>query len=83
MASQQPTASAPLKLLKVVSVGKASVPSPFAGWSLSEGANHFEGDVPAEVAERYKKLLDDGTIQKIELLDADGKAMPWNPAETK
>jgi len=69
-------AKAKLKLIKVTSTGKARIDSPNAAWSLVEGANHFEGDVPEEVARVYAKLIADKVIT-VEWIDGAGKPHPW------
>lgn len=71
-------ARAKLKLLKVTSTRKQRIDSPNAAWSLAEGANHFEGDAPEDVAKVYAKLIADKVIS-VEWIDGAGKAHPWTP----
>jgi len=67
---------AELKLIKVTATRKVLVAPPFAGWSLNEGANGFEGDIPQDVADQYAELVEQNVI-RVELLDSEGNATPW------
>jgi len=75
-AKEAQDAKTKLKLIKVTSADKRRIDSPNAAWSLVEGANHFEGDVPEEVAKVYAKLIADEVI-KVERIDGEGKAHSW------
>lgn len=74
-AKEATEAAKALKLIKVTSTQKLGIPSPHAGWSLAEGANHFEGEIPKPVVERYAELVEQGVIT-VEVMGADGKAKP-------
>lgn len=71
-------AATKLKLVKVTSTRKERFDPPHAAWSVVEGANHFEGEIPEEVGKAYAKLIADEVI-KVEWLDGAGKAHPWTP----
>lgn len=75
---QAKEAAAKLKLFKVTSTRKEPVPRPNAGWSLAEGANHFEGEIPEAVQKLYAELVEQRVIV-VEVLDATGTATAWEP----
>jgi hypothetical protein len=72
-------AKAELKLIKVTSTRKQRIDSPNAGWSLAEGANAFEGEIPKAVAEVYAQLVKDKVIT-VQLIDGEGKSTDWTPS---
>jgi hypothetical protein len=74
--AQAQEAKTKLKLIRVTSRRKLTIASPNSAWSVIEGANHFEGDVPKEVAEAYAKLIADKVIE-VAWIDGTGKAHPW------
>jgi hypothetical protein len=77
---QAAEAAAKLKLWKVTSARPARIDSPNAAWSLVEGANHFEGELPESVALAYAKLKRDGVI-KVSWLNGSGESQDWTPPE--
>lgn len=74
--AQAKEARAKLKLIKVTATRKARIDAPHAAWSLNEGVNAFEGDVPEPVAIAYAKLIVDG-VATVEWVDGIGKAHTW------
>ncbi len=75
-------ARAKLQLFRVTSDRKIGCPRPHQAFELHPGANHFDGPLPEEVADRFAALQEAGTVT-VETLDADGKATPWKPKEKK
>jgi hypothetical protein len=74
-AEQATEAAESLLLVRVTSSRKLVMAQPHAAWSLAQGANHFEGELPEEVAAAYHELVENGLIT-VELIDAKGNAEP-------
>lgn len=76
MAAEKEPSPKEFRLLKVTATRKARIDAPHVAWSLNEGANAFEGDVPEPVALAYAQLIADKLIS-VEWVDGAGKAQPW------
>ena len=69
-------------MLKITAAERFVMPHPNQGWSLSEGANHFDEEPPEAVVKKLEELVAKGFV-KVEVLDADAKSTPWKPVKTK
>lgn len=66
-------------MFKISASQKHVMPQPHAGWSLVPGSNHFEGEMPDQVAEHLHALQARGAV-KVEVLNDKGESQPWDPS---
>lgn len=72
-------------MFKITSAERFVMAPPNQGWTLEEGANHFDSAMPDAVAKKLRELVTKGFV-KVELLDLNANSTPWEaekPAEEK